>query len=442
MSDTAADWCDEHALPRAQCACAADSLRPRVRRYSELKLPPAATWLGVGWIPLRELTVVVGEEGIGKSMSWVLIAAHVTTGTAFAPFKIPAREPADVLLIITEDSAAEVAARLELAGADMSRILWYSIDEDGTGSPVFGSDLTGDFAKLDEYLAGADQRPALVVVDAWLDTVASGLNVRDTQQARAALHPWKTLASRHDFAALLVTHTNRLDTTSTRDMMGGTGALRQKARMVLFAARPKDAEEPVLFIGPDKSNTTGLVNAVRFHVQAEQVREQTDDDPGTAARLARANYTTATIRDHISEWKQRELEANRAPTKAEEAQQVVLDFMAGRTEAPARELKEHLRGAGFGQRAAEDAIKACGESRPGEARGPWMFSLFQTSQSVPMSVESADIANSADIDPVLTSQSPQSSQSPHTWQGTADIESESVEQNIWGVNPSDQRRAS
>lgn len=420
----------------------AAELVPRVRRHRELKLPPAATWLGVGWLPLRELTVMVGEEGIGKSLLWVKVASHITTGTAFAPFKIPAREPADVLIIVTEDSAAEVAARLELAGADMSRILWYSIDDDGTGSPVFGSELVGDFARLDEYLHRADELPALVVVDAWLDTVASGLNVRDTQQARAALHPWKTLASRHDFAALLVTHTNRLDTTSTRDMMGGTGALRQKARMVLFAARPKDAEEPVLFIGPDKANTTGMVNAVRFHVQAEQVRDATDDDPGTSAHLVRPNYTTQTVREHISEWKLQEAETNRAPTKAEEAEQLILDFMAGRQEVPVAELDEHLKEAGHGQKSIAKAKKSLGSSSgPSTPGGPWLYQLDAVSAPLPVSEETANTANTAET---ASGQSPQSRQSltpAETWVEGAETGADTAPPLQWGVNPTNQRSA-
>lgn len=79
---------------------------------------------------------------------------------------------------------------------------------------------------LDAMLADREASPALLVLDAWLDTVAMNLNIKDTRQARLALHPWKVLANRHDMAVLLLTHTNRMDTTNTRDLMGGTAALR------------------------------------------------------------------------------------------------------------------------------------------------------------------------------------------------------------------------
>jgi hypothetical protein len=37
--------------------------------------------------------------------------------------------------------------------------------------------------------------PSLVVVDAWIDTVLGGLSVKDTQQARVAVAPWKSYAA-------------------------------------------------------------------------------------------------------------------------------------------------------------------------------------------------------------------------------------------------------
>lgn len=350
---------------------------PVLRRTSSLKLPPPPTWIAKGWVPRREITVLVGEEGIGKSLLWVHIAAKITTGAEYAPFNMPARAPADVVVIVTEDSSAEVAARLHVAGADMERIIWFSIDDDGTGSPVFAGGILGDFASLNEQLEELEAPPALIVVDAWLDTVSAGLNVRDTQQARAALHPWKTLASRHELAVMLVTHTNRLDTTNTRDLMGSTAALRQKARMVLFAARPRldEGDQQVLYVGPDKSNTTGLSNAIRFRVEIDQVREQTDDDTGTVARLGRAGYTPSTIRDLISQWKKAELEENRAPNKAEQAAEALTKYMEGKETALSAEVKKHLGELGFGKTAIEEAMKKLGDSGPIKPRGPWVFTL-------------------------------------------------------------------
>jgi hypothetical protein len=374
----------------------------KIRRATDLKLPPHTKWLGRGWLPRREITVLVGAEGIGKSLLWVLMAMLVTTGKAFPMFNWAARKPADVVVIVTEDSASEVEARLRTAGADISRIHFFCAEDDGTGTPVFSGGNNGDMLLLSALLAQMEAKPAFLVVDAWLDTVAGNLNIRDTQQARSALHPWKELATRHDLAVLLVTHTNRMDTTSTRDLMGGTAALRQKARMVLFAARPPAGDESGqhLWVGPDKANTSGIVDAVKFQVRVEQVRQLTDDDPGTTAHLAAPASALMPIAQLLSEWKREETEAERKPSKSEEAEASVRDYMEGTDgTAPASDVKEHLREAGYGKTAAEKAMKALGTSVPTGPGQPWIYSLTQSSYSQGLSQETRNTENSRKSEP-------------------------------------------
>jgi hypothetical protein len=369
----------------------------KLRRATELKLPPHTKWLGRGWLPRREITVLVGAEGIGKSLLWILMAMLVTTGKAFPMFNWAARKPADVIVIVTEDSASEVEARLSTAGADISRIHFFCAEDDGTGTPVFSSGNTGDMLLLHGLIDQMDEKPALLVVDAWLDTVAGNLNIRDTQQARAALHGWKDLATRHDISVLLVTHTNRMDTANTRDLMGGTAALRQKARMVLFAARSpiQDDNGQSLWVGPDKANTTGIVDAVKFQVRVEQVREATDDDPGTTALLASPASALMPIAQLLSQWKQDEAEAERKPSKSDEAEDSLKDYMAGTNgAAPASEVKEHLRQEGYGKTAAEKAMKALGTSAPGGPGQPWVYRLNQSSYTEGLSQETRNTEKS------------------------------------------------
>ncbi|MDP9982941.1 5S rRNA maturation endonuclease (ribonuclease M5) [Pseudarthrobacter oxydans] len=370
----------------------------KLRTATDLELPPPTQWLGLGWLPRSAITVMVGEEGIGKSLLWVHMAAYITTGKPFAPFGIPAREPADVVVIVTEDSASEVMSRLKLAGADLNRIIFFAAENDGTGTPVFGSGFQGDMLLLDALLNERETKPAMLVVDAWLDTVAGNLIIRDTQQARAALDPWKQLATRHNLAALLVTHTNRTESTNIRDLMGGTAVLRQKARMVLFAARPKsDHDSPVqhLWVGPDKSNVTGLVDAVKFNVTVEQVRARTNDDPGTTAHLTAPASALMTIRNLLVQWKQEELEANRKPTKAEECQEAIRDYLLeGDGQCRTRDLKEHLQQIGYGKTVAEMAMSTVGESvRNAEFGGEFTYRLkgSQPSYEEPVPQELGDV---------------------------------------------------
>ncbi|MDJ0311677.1 AAA family ATPase [Arthrobacter sp. H35-D1] len=379
-------------------------LKPR--KLSDIKAPPPTQWLAKGWIPYSEITVLVGEEGLGKSLAWVRWAAAITSGRADASVSLPARKPRDVVVIVTEDNPGEVKARLTLAGADLNHIYLFSSEADGTGNPVFGNAMNGDMATLDAYLEEGAIDAALVVVDAWVDTVAGSLTLKDSQQARQAMHPWKMLAQRHRLAVILMTHTNRMSTASTRDLMGSTAVLRQKARMVLFAARSPDDKESggeFVWIGPDKSNVTGKANAVKYRLKIENVREASDDDPGTTACLA--NYTRAhtNISNLIAEWKEQQDQALRPKSKQEQAQEAVTAYMEDHPDGcSVDDLKDHLEAEGFGKTASEKARSALGTSIRDGFGGGFTFRLNNGSNlpsQDPIYQEVRDIRTVREIEP-------------------------------------------
>ncbi|WP_407559305.1 AAA family ATPase [Mycobacterium paraintracellulare] len=265
--------------------------KDRMKRWkaTDLESSKPKEWLAKQRVPRAAVSLVVGDEGIGKSLFWVWIVAAVTTGEALPEFGIPAREPQHVVLVLTEDDwSTEVLPRLELAGADLDYITVIAAEKDGSGSPVFPSDHM--------KLLYEDPVPALVVVDAWLDTVPSNLDVQKPQDARMALHPWKDVAVQTRAAVVLMTHTNRAK-GKARDKYGITGELRKKARMALFAQRD---EHKHLTVGPEKANGTAIMPASMFTIDSVQVREPTDDDDGTVPQLryvGESNQTAADLAD-------------------------------------------------------------------------------------------------------------------------------------------------
>ncbi|MCQ4118712.1 AAA family ATPase [Rhodococcus tibetensis] len=248
---------------------------PSVWRATDLKQAQQARWLAKGRLPRAAVTILIGDEGIGKSLLWVHIAAAVTTGRALPEFGIPERDQANVLIVVTEDDwSTTVLPRLMVAGADLGFVHVICAESDGSGSPTFPNDI--------QLVQNADPAPALVVVDAWLDTVPTNLSVKDPQGARQALHPWKDVATKTDAAILLLTHTNRSTTGNARDKYGATSELRKKARMTLFAQRD---ESEYLTVGPEKSNTTGKLPATMFKIDPVQHFDPTDDHDGTVPML-------------------------------------------------------------------------------------------------------------------------------------------------------------
>lgn len=264
--------------------------RPKVWKATELARARAKKWLAKQRIPRAGVTVLVGDEGIGKSLFWVWIVAAITTGKPLPEFGIPARDPQHVRLILTEDDwATDVRPRLEVAGANLRYIDVIACERDGSGAPVFPSD--------DMALLYQEPIPALIVVDAWLDTVAGSLNVQMPQDARKALHPWKDVAVQLDAAVLLMTHTNRDTGTSARNKYGITGELRKKARMTLFAQRD---ERKQLVIGPEKANGTSIISASMFTIDSVQLRRPSDDDDGTVPRLRHVGQSDQDMGEHVS----------------------------------------------------------------------------------------------------------------------------------------------
>ncbi|MGO9097890.1 MAG: AAA family ATPase [Mycobacterium sp.] len=337
----------------------------RPRRWKATELKPAAQprWLAKNRIPHAAVSLIIGEEGIGKSLLWVWLAAAITTGQQLPGFGLPARAPGRVLIAaVTEDDwCSVVRPRLEVAGADLSMIDVICTDDDGSGSPVFPRDM--------HLISQADPKPAAVIVDAWLDTVPGGLSVRDPQQARQALHPWKEVATLTDAAVVLICHTNRVDTPNARDRYGATAALRQKARMTLYCQTDDDGR---LVVGPEKANGTATVPAALFTIKPVQKFDPTDDHDGAVPLLTYAGDSDQTAREHLAD----NHAADHDPAKSDAVGWLATYLAAGpRWAADAHTAREE---AGFSEKTVKTAKRKLNvESERDTANGPWFWRLPQ-----------------------------------------------------------------
>jgi hypothetical protein len=266
--------------------------KPRLWNALDLEASVQPSWLATNRLPRAAISLLIGDEGIGKSLLWVLVVARVTTGKPMVPFGVPPRDPGRVILVTTEDDWSTcVRPRLEVAGADLAMIQVICTDPDGGGAPVFPRDLS--------IIRNADPKPELVVVDCWLDTVPPQLNVRDPQQARQALHPWKDVATEIGAAIWLLCHSNRVASGNVRDRYGATYALRQKARMTIWAM--KDPDDDTLLAGPEKANGARISVATRFGVRPLAWFPSTDDQDGTVPLLECQGLSDRTISDHVKD---------------------------------------------------------------------------------------------------------------------------------------------
>ena len=271
-----------------------------------------------------------------------------------------------MILIVTEDNMAEdVQPRLAVAGADLARGHVIAAGKDGSRAPTFPADM--------HLISDAEIKPALIVVDAWLDTVPGRLEVKNPQQSRAALHPWKDAAGQTGAAVLLLCHTNRLATDNLRDKYGATASLRQKARMALFAIQ--DPEDGSLIVGPDKANNTrGGVQASNFTIESILMFEPTEDHDGTIPLLEWQGSTGKTIKQHVAEIAAAGREQRRRPTGAEE---FLRELLADGEPHPVAELLDDGKQNGFSadqmKRAKEKVATAFQAKLPDSDKRCWYW---------------------------------------------------------------------
>jgi len=256
---------------------------------------------------------------------------------------MPARDPLHVILVCTEDDwCSVVRPRLEVAGANLDRISVICTEDDGSGAPTFPRDI--------HLIVEAAPPPALVVVDCWLDTVPGELSVRDPQQARRALHPWKEVATQTDAAVLLLAHTNRVASPNARDRYGATGVLRQKVRLTLYAQTDDDGH---LLVGPEKGNSVRSdIPASVFTIASEQHFPATDDSDGTVPRLVYAGMSDRTARQHVAA----SVDPNEGEPGGNPARAFLIDYISGHGgEVEAGAVIKAGRANGFNEQELKDA---------------------------------------------------------------------------------------
>lgn len=204
-------------------------------------------WLIPEVIPVGMLTALIGEEGIGKGLFACHLIAQVTTGSS----------PHNVLLISGEDDwSAMLRPRLKAAGADLDRVHLFTLQ----GSPGMPH-IPEELEKLRSLVHTS--RTKFVVIDPWLSVVSPRKKIRDTQDARQVFDELALFVKEEGLACLLVGHTNRNESASTRNRYGASIAIRQVARICLMAL-PDPAGPDTVIIGVDKSNISSLGPATRY----------------------------------------------------------------------------------------------------------------------------------------------------------------------------------
>jgi hypothetical protein len=278
-----------------------ESFRPGVRwkRLSEIGLPQPVEWLegdiAEGRIPRGELTIIMGEPGVGKGSITAQIVAEVTNAGGV------------VIISAPEDSLESVTLpRYMAAGAVLENVITvgYAWEDDEPWTPL---DIAEHHSQL---LAIASETGGKLIV---LDPLEEHLtaDAKSERETRLALRHLLSGCRAIGCAVLGIDHVNRMASSSGYKRAGGSSAKYKIARSVLIAGRQGSTGEEndpaeqslkprTVALIPDKLNVGAAARGLRFELLTEYVAGAGGTQVSTAvARLL--GETTLTSEELLGE---------------------------------------------------------------------------------------------------------------------------------------------
>jgi AAA domain len=237
--------------------------------------PERVRWLWRRRLPLRGLSLIAGEPGLGKSTLAVELAALVTRGRLDGDLH---GEPRDVLVATAEDHFASVVwGRLVAAGADLDRVHRVHVDN-GHGEELLTlpDDVAGIEAGCVDLLL-KKRRVGLVVVDPVAAFIGARIDTHRDASVRRVLAPLAGLAERQRLTVAGIAHLNKDAAAKLLSRVGGSVAFGAAPRSVLaFARHPDDpGGERGLerVIGHAKSNHGRYAPSLAARIEGHEVAE-------------------------------------------------------------------------------------------------------------------------------------------------------------------------
>lgn len=265
--------------------------RVRLTKASDIT-PERARWAWRDRLPMGELTLIAGREGIGKSTLAYQIAADLTRGRLDGEHL---GQPKNVVVAATEDSWSHtIVPRLIAAGADLDRV--SQIEVSTSEGFAVGLSLPDDIAETIEVLAENDT--ALLLLDPLMSRLDGKLDTHKDAEVRRALEPLVLAAQQSGTAIAGLIHVTKATTSDPMNAIMGSRAFAAVARAVVFVMLDPD-NETVRLVGQPKSNLGPTdIPTLTFTLEtAPQVATATDGRPIQSTRIRWGDDRTDTIRD-------------------------------------------------------------------------------------------------------------------------------------------------
>jgi hypothetical protein len=198
-------------------------------------------WLWPGYLGLNKLTHFAGASSEGKSPVTLDIAARVSAGADWPDGAKNTLGRKSVILLAAEDDWSDtIIPRLELAGADLSKIRRFYVKQDGV---ELTPNLDSDCQRLGKQIAEIGD-VALVVIDPVTNYLGSK-KMNAEEEMRGILMPLADVAKVHDCAIITVGHLNKrgAEATANQRLMGAAAFGGVARNTFMFGPDPEEEDK-------------------------------------------------------------------------------------------------------------------------------------------------------------------------------------------------------
>lgn len=235
--------------------------------------PTRVRWGWADRMPIGELTLIPGREGIGKSLFLAWMAAQLTRGTLPGEFE---GTPRSVLYVASEDSWSHtLTPRLLAAGADTDLVFRVGTEGEGKLS------LPDDCVPLAAAALGV--QACALMLDPIISLINDNLSVNQARELRQALEPLRLVAEGTGMMILALAHFNKATDTDVLSKIPGARAWAEVARAAFGLAQ--DDEDDGVFIGSQIKNNLGRLDLPHREYKIEETPIVTDEGAIAVARL-------------------------------------------------------------------------------------------------------------------------------------------------------------